>query len=149
MTNTLNKIIHNGDEYEFPVTSVNWQTGDVTVEPGITKIFTLPSDLTSQEALTNAQAAYDWRVAWGIAVVQYVSTCYFPFYKTSGYAWFTTSHALWAVTVGTATSWSSNQEISLSLSSWTVTSITSRFNAFYLSNRTPTLNDNNRITFVL
>ena len=95
------------------VTSVNGQTGDVTIDSGITKIFTL----SSSSDLTNAQAAYDWYAA-GKTPIIYINYFYYHLYEvTSTYMYF-----------GQAYSSNANRpivkSIRLWISSWTVTSIT-------------------------
>lgn len=54
MTNTLNKIIHNGDEYNMPVTSVNGQTWAVSLTiPSVSSItVTLASASWSNNEIT-------------------------------------------------------------------------------------------------
>ena len=53
MTNYITKTIKNGVEANIPVTSVNWQYGDVTINP-------LPSGWTVGQVLTKTATWADW-----------------------------------------------------------------------------------------
>ena len=73
MTNLITKVMHNGTQYDiWGVTSVNWQTGAVTIPEWITKIFTL----SSSSDLTTAQQAYDWCANWGNPILIYGNAVY-------------------------------------------------------------------------
>lgn len=90
-----------------------------------TKVFTLPSDVTTAEALAVAQDAYDWYIAWNISVLK----------KWSAYAYVVRTESSgselafyqWRIGLGDDTyAWVTDlfsPKISLSISDWTVTEI--------------------------
>lgn len=71
-TGIIKKIYHNWDEFAIPVTSVNSQTGDVTISESDTKAFYL-SSLTDY---TNAKSALDWYVAGKNPIIIYDDKAY-------------------------------------------------------------------------
>lgn len=114
------------------VTSVNWQTWAVTVNPWITKIFTLPNDVTTAEAIAIAQDAYDWFIAWNVSVLKKWSAYYYvvrtessdsvlAFYQWRPFAWDVPN--AWITNLV-------NPKISLSISAWTVTAISTSSQTF-------------------
>lgn len=136
----------NGYEYaDAPVTSVNWQTGNVTVDSGITKIFTL----SSTSDLTNAQAAYDWYVSGGnpiIRVSPWLSNLYL-WTITSTTLKFTRASSYWAESNGF---WAAVTWYVFTISSWSVTAVTSMDNYIKTSSSAPwSWTSNNTITFVI
>ena len=65
--------MHNGTQYDiWGVTSVNWQTGAVIVEPWKTKIFTI----SGEDDYTNAQLALDYMGDGGVALLRYGNSLY-------------------------------------------------------------------------
>jgi hypothetical protein len=130
------------------IKTVNWNSllgsGDVTVDSGITKIFTL----SSTSDLTNAQAAYDWWVNGGNPVLRltwdggswtlaasYSSEMYF-----SNIRWY------WAVSSWV---WSQISTIKFTLSWSSVTNIWTSSNFINIKTSAPTSWSNNVITFVI
>jgi hypothetical protein len=122
------------------VTSINGSTWAITINPWITKIFTLAD--TSD--LTNAQAAYDWAQNWGNSVVTYSGINY-VMYGDSGRSYHSATYA-WNVGTGNRTIL---RMIEFTVSSWSVTAITSRTNNILISNTAPTSWDSSKITFVI
>ena len=145
MTNYITKTIKNGVEANIPVTSVNWQYGDVTVDSGITKIFTL----SSTSDLTTAQAAYDWYKNWGnpiIRVSPWLSNLYL-WNISSTFVKFTRASSYWA---NPNPFWASVVWYLFTISSWSVTAVTSMDNYIEVSSSTPwSWTGNNIITFVI
>ena len=144
MTNTINKVIQNGTEYLVGwVTSVNWQQWAVTVEPWITKVFTLAD--TSD--LTTAQDAYDWYVAGGNPMVKYGAYNYSIQASTASSVLLNATY--WYNNISTGTR-AYIFTMTWTLSSWSVTGITTHSNSIELSSTIPTgWTTNNKITFVI
>ena len=125
------------------VLSVNGETGDVTVEPGITKIFTL----SSTSDLTTAQAAHDWYANGGNPIIKYSSSYYTPYIQTSTYMQFFRIRT-WDNPSAPNTRMQMDT-INLTISSSSVTAITNYVNQINLATSAPTSVNNNTITFVL
>lgn len=147
MTNYITKTIKNGVEANIPVTSVNWQYGDVTVASGITKIFTLSSD----SDLTNAQAAYDRYVSGGNPIIEYWG-------KISGgrYVLVSKSATQLEFALLRPQNWSTTQwvyiraaKIRLIASSSVVTTIYSSMISISISSTAPTVDNKENITLVI
>ena len=128
-TNTLGQVTWITEtSIAFPVTSVNGSTWAVKVDPWITKVFTLPYDITTAEALAVAQEAYDWYVAWNYPVIyrEQAQRYYFiwriqstriPFYQVQTVFSSSSMEVVWNSSI-------SQDKMVFALSSWTVTEIT-------------------------
>lgn len=133
-TNYITKTIKNGVEANIPVTSVNWQYGDVTITPweeNNVKVFTL----SSTSDLTNAQAAVNWMISGGVALIKYSNHLY---YSESAYSTAVTGGIPFYRIVATPESTSGGSivynaniwVVHLTLSSWTVTKVTYAYGAY-------------------
>lgn len=140
MANRLTKIMHNGTQYDvWWVTSVNWQTGDVTVDSGITKVFTLAS--TSD--LTNAQAAYDWYANGGNPIIKYSNSYLTLAYIASNVMRFTR-----VAQMKQTAYWVYTETVEFTLSSWTVTAIADNIAQIKAATSAPTSWNESVITLV-
>ena len=121
-------------------------SGDITINPWITKIFTLAD--TSD--LTTAQAAYDYAINWGNPIIRVWTSTINHYWEnaTSSEAKFTNWH-MWAS--GATTNWQRWQMrwYVFTLSSWTVTAVTSVVKTLFISPSAPTSWDAKSITLVV
>lgn len=165
MTNRISKVIQNGTEYIVGwVDSVNWTTwavtlktvnnnaldgtGNISIEPWITKIF----NLSSTSDLTTAQQAYDWYANGGnpiITVGTSVSYYHLRYYDAN-------TNVLEFVMP--SPNWDQNPtnvlfgiyKYQFTISSWEVTAVSQIYNTVYISNGAPaSWVTNNRITLVI
>lgn len=125
--------------YTAPVASVNWQTGAVTVEEWITKIFTLAS--TSD--LTNAQAAYDRYASGGNPIIKYSYS-----YLTLAYIASTVMRFTRVAQMKQTAYWVYTETVEFTLSSWTVTAIADNTVEIKAATSAPTSWGANVITLV-
>ena len=120
-----------------PVTSVNGQTGAVTVDGGITKIF----ELADTSDLTTAQAAYDWYDASKEPIVDYNWRRYHLTRMDSTYLYFTADYVYSA-------NYRYAKSLKFTVSSWNVTNVELFEKTINITTSVPSTWDANTIYFV-
>ena len=129
MTNTLNKIMHNGNEYDFPECNV--------------KIFELANN-TDTATATNA---VQWGINWWVPIIKSTDATYWWYYYIN-YLWPTI--ALFKMTSTQNDQYRFNEKsLQLTISSWTVITLTFYQSRIQKVSSLPASPDSNTIYLVV